>query len=127
MTLQHSLLPALQNSDQDGGQHLPLAPVANLTSADIQRIQGSLDHSVSANTRAMYTSAWRSFEEWAQARGVPSLPASPELVVAYLTELDQDRQLSVATIRLHKAALAAIHRSTAHQVWFTGSAAAPAI
>ena len=59
----------------------------------------------------MYASVWLSFEQWASAHGVPALPASPELVAPSLTELDQDRQLSVATIRLHKAALSAVHRA----------------
>ena len=38
-----------------------------------------------------------------------------ELVAAYLLELAEEREVSVATIRLHKAALAAIHRSTGHE------------
>ena len=100
MTLQNSLLPVPQNS----GQHLLPAPARNLTSGDIQKIQAFLDRSVSDNTRAMYASAWRSFEDWTQARGVPSLPALPELVAAYLLELGENRQLSVTTIRLHPAA-----------------------
>ena len=54
-----------------------------LTDQDRRRIKDALDHSVSANTRGMYAYAWRSFEERAQARGVPVLPDSPELVAAY--------------------------------------------
>ena len=73
-----------------------------LTDQDRKRIEDALDRSVSANTRAMYASAWRSFEDWTQDRGVPSLPAPPELISAYLLELVDERELSVATIRLHK-------------------------
>ena len=42
------------------------------------------------------------------------LPASPELVAAFLAEL-AEAGLSVATLRLTKSALAAVHRSTGHQ------------
>ena len=107
MALHHSLLPA----PQDAGQHLPPAPVASLTSTDIERIQGSLDHSVSDNTRKMYASAWHAFQAWTRARGVLAMPASPALVAAYLTHLAEERRVSVATIRLHKAAIAAMHRA----------------
>ena len=109
MALYHSLLPA----PQDAGQHLPPAPVANLTSTDIQRIQGSLDQSTSDNTRKSYVSAWTSFQSW--TRGTLAMPASTVLVAAYLTHLAEERRLSVATVRLHRAAIAALHRAAGHQ------------
>ena len=73
-----------------------------------------MDHSVSDNTRAAYGSAWRSFQAWAQARAALALPASPALVAAYLSHLVEERRLSVATVRLHRAALAAMHRASGH-------------
>ena len=62
----------------------------------------------------MYASAWRSFQAWTQARGNLSFPAAPPVVAAYLAHLAEERQMSVATIRLHKAALAAIHKANGH-------------
>ena len=62
----------------------------------------------------MYASAWRPFEVWTRARKVPPLPAPPELIAAYLLDLAEDKEMAVATIRLYKAAIAAIHRSTGH-------------
>ena len=51
MTLQNSLIPLHQPAEQD----LRPDPATNfggeLTNTDIQRIQASLDHSVSDNTR----------------------------------------------------------------------------
>ena len=41
-----------------------------LTREDFKRIQDFLDHSVSENTRAMYRSAWKTFDEWTSARAV---------------------------------------------------------
>ena len=91
------------------------APTAQgLTKEDFRWVQDSLDNSVSENTRKMYASAWRSFQAWALGRRNLSLPASPQVVAAYLAHLAEDRGLSVATIRLHKAALAAVHKTHGH-------------
>ena len=62
----------------------------------------------------MYASAWRSFQAWALGRGNLYLPASPQVVAAYLAHQAEERGLSVATIRLHKAALAAVHKTHGH-------------
>ena len=100
-------------------QHLPqrsteLVP-AGLTLQDQRRIRAALDGSTSANTRRAYAQAWRRFEVWIKQR-VPGhpLPATPELAAAFLAELAEEG-LSVATLRLTKSALAAVHRSTGHQ------------
>ena len=57
----------------------------------------------------------RRFVAWMKARGHGHpLPATPELVAAFLTELAEEGK-SVATLRLTKSALATVHRSTGHQ------------
>ena len=98
-------------------QHLPqnsgeLAP-AGLTLQDQARLRRALESSTSPNTRRAYNQAWRRWTAWSKARGIPALPASPELVAAFLLEL-ADSDLSLATIRLQKTALGAVHRSTGH-------------
>ena len=108
MTLQNPLIP-----DPVDESNAP-APAAGLTNADLARLRRSLDNSVSDNTRTAYNSAWKSFESWAQARGAMAMPASPPLVAAYLAHLAEERRLSVATIRLHKSALAAVHKAAGH-------------
>ena len=40
---------------------------------------------------------------------------STALVAAYLTQLAEERRVSVATVRLHRAALAAIHKAHSHE------------
>ena len=71
MALQHPPAPVSQTP-----AHGFLPTVATgLTDQDRRRIEDALDHSVSADTRRSYASAWNSFDEWTQARGVPSLPA----------------------------------------------------
>ena len=101
-------------SPQESVGSLPPAPAAGLTGADLARLRHSLDSSISDNTRAMYNSAWRGFEAWTQARGAMAMPASPPLVAAYLAYLAEEGRLSVATVRLHNAALAAIHKAAGH-------------
>ena len=108
MALQNPLIPA------PAKDHSLPTPAAGLTGADLARLRHSLDSSISDNTRTMYNSAWRSFESWAQARGAMALPASPQLIAAYLAHLAEERRMSVATVRLHKAALAAIHKAAGH-------------
>ena len=93
----------------------PAVPAPHgLTTADLAQLRRSLDSSVSDNTRTAYTSAWRAFESWAQGRGVLAVPASSPLVAAYLAHLAEERRMSVATVRLHKAALAAVHKAAGH-------------
>ena len=108
MALQNPLIHAPKNDS-----NAP-APAAGLTTAELARLRHSIDSSVSDNTKKMYASAWKSFESWAQGRGAMALPASPPLVAAYLACLAEERHLSVATIRLHKAALAAVHKAAGH-------------
>ena len=84
-----------------------------LTLQDQRRIQGALESSTSANTRRAYDQAWKRWVSWSRARGIPTLPAAPELAAAFLLEL-ADSDLSLATIRLQKTALGAVHRSTGH-------------
>ena len=80
---------------------------------DIQRVRYSLDQSASANTRRMYSSAWKSFQACAQACTITAIPASPALVAGCLTHLAEERKLSVVTVWPQKAALAAVHKAAA--------------
>ena len=109
MALQHPLIPTPVNDSNAA------TPATGLTTADLARLRHSLDSSISDNTKTMYNSAWRSFEAWTQARSALALPASPPLIAAYLAHLAEERRLSVATIRLHRAALAAVHKASGHE------------
>ena len=99
----------IQPLPQDSGE---LAP-RGLTLPDQRRIQTALESSTSSNTRRAYDQAWRRFVAWAEARGIPALPATPELAAAFLAELAEEGR-SVATLRLQKSALAKVHRSAGH-------------
>lgn len=59
------------------------------------------------SSRRAYASAWLAFSRFATRRGESALPAEPYLVATYLSELGEVR--SLATVRLHCAAIAATH------------------
>jgi hypothetical protein len=61
---------------------LPALPVAEVEAA----YQYALNEKA-PGTRAGYASDFRLFEAWCAARGVASLPASPETVAGYLASL----------------------------------------
>lgn len=72
----------------------------------------------SANTLAAYDAGWQSFTQWAAAHAAPALPAEVPTVVAYLTALAEGlllnadgQKFKLATIRLHRAAIAFKHRT----------------
>lgn len=74
-------------------------------------------HTLAANTRRAYESAWRSFEEFCSEHRLESLPAHPETVrwfVAWMSmQLDEHGlpRFSVATIRQRLAGIADRHLS----------------
>ena len=109
--MQNALLPTHQEVSSTP------SPFSNagLNGADLVRLRRSLERSVSDNTRASYRSAWKTFEHWARTRPALAMPASPPLVTIYLSHLAEERRLSVATVRLRRAAIAAIHKANGHQ------------
>ena len=87
-------------------QQLPIPP--GLVAEDVGRVQEALASSRSPATRRAYASQWRMFSAWAEGRGLSSLPADPSAVAAYLTERSGSG-VSVATVQLSRAAIAAAH------------------
>jgi len=64
------------------------------------------------NTRRTYRADWRDFTAWCEAHQLASLPAAPETVAFYVTDL-ADRGRSVATIARRIATISQAHQ-TAH-------------
>ena len=67
------------------------------------------DSARAANTTASYRSAWAAWQAWADERGACALPASPAAVVAYLAHRAA-AGAKLSTVRVAKAAIAAVHR-----------------
>ena len=86
--------------------HLPAPP--GLEAEDVGRVREALAASRSPATRRAYASQWRMFTAWTEDRGLSNLPADPSVVAAYLTER-AGSGVSVATVQLSRAAIAAAH------------------
>ena len=67
-------------------------------------LEANLRASRSASTRRAYDAAWRAFRDYAG----PVLPADPKTVAIYLSALGE--RAKPATVQLHAAAIAAIHK-----------------
>lgn len=61
------------------------------------------------NTRRAYASDFKQFSSWCQAHGRPYMPASPETIIAYLT--DQAGKLKVSTLQRRLAAISEVHKA----------------
>jgi hypothetical protein len=65
-------------------------------------------------TRQTYADAWRLFLGWCDTMGRRPLPASPQSVAGWLTELatgaDGKKPRSAATVRLYLASIAYMHK-----------------
>ena len=75
----------------------------------LSKAQELLRHSLAENTRRGYASDWRHFTAWCQRENRMPLPALPETVTMYLTELSEKAKVSTLTRRLSAV-------SQAHQV-----------
>lgn len=65
-----------------------------------------------ASTLRAYASDWRDFLGWCEAHHVQALPASPEAVALYLTQLAPTRR--VATVQRRLAAISQTHQDAGH-------------
>jgi len=91
---------------------LPGLP-SGLTAVDQERVADALASSRSASTRLAYASAWRGWATWCAVRGASPLPASPELLAAYLAELSSAGR-AVSTLDKVVAAIRAVHLDAGH-------------
>ena len=65
------------------------------------------------NTRKAYSSDWREFSDWCREKGVSSLPAEPETVVAYLSYLFTEKKRP-STIARKKSTISQAHATAGY-------------
>ena len=87
----------------------PAGSLANLSQLHAQDVADAVADASAPSTRRAYRSAWTSFSAWAAAQGYQALPAEESALCAYLTGLAQQGR-TLATVRLHRAAVAKAHR-----------------
>jgi hypothetical protein len=77
-----------------------------------ETLNDTLAPSLAPATTKVYTRNWRRFEEWADAYGLVSLPATPQTVARYLTDLAKDH--APATLTQHVSAIAGAHKAAGY-------------
>ena len=80
-----------------------------LTDEQRQRVADALENAQSENTRKNYASQFGKFMSWCEQENYSSLPAQPEVLAAYATDLADDGK-SMSMIRLAVASIADAHR-----------------
>ena len=82
-----------------------------------ERARDYIKESRAANTRRAYAADWRDFRAWCVLHGRPSLPASPETVALYLSDLAE--RCKTSTLQRRLAAISQAHQAAgqhAHEV-----------
>ena len=74
----------------------------------VEQVRDYIRQSKTETTRRAYFRDWTDFERWCGNARREALPASPETVVLYLTELARDRK--VATLERRIAAISQVHQ-----------------
>jgi site-specific recombinase XerD len=92
-----------------------------VTSATVPSLQSELGNAVNyarnekaPSTRRAYGSDWRLFESWCASKSVPSLPAAPETVAAFLA-YEASRGTRASTIGRRCAAVRFAHKLAGHE------------
>ncbi len=86
------------------GDASALVPVEDL----LREAQEAARHAMPVNTLRSYRADWRSFAAWCERRRLPSLPAAPNSVCAYLVA--QARTLKVSTLRRRLTVIGKVHK-----------------
>ena len=92
--------------------HQP-ASLPVLRAAD-QGVADALESVLSDNTKRVYQTQWKFFDEWCGDVGLRSLPAEPLTVARYLAVRAGDGA-SIATMRLANSAIAKAHELAGHE------------
>lgn len=95
-------------------QFVPVLPTGDAPAEiDTARLQAAMASSRSLSTQRCYSSQWRLWCQWAFSKKYDILPAQPVCIADYL--LDRaEAGASIATLRLVRAAIAAMHKDSGH-------------
>ncbi len=89
-------------------QMAPALPGLSLD--DAERVERYVGKASADATKRAYTSDWRIFVAWCEARSLPALPAAPAAVAAFLAE-EADSGIARSTIGRRLAAIVFAHRA----------------
>jgi integrase len=110
----HALVPApgapLRAVSEDRYATLIDPQNAPITPAEAESIRANLDESEALNTRRAHRSDWADFTSWCVERGLASLPADPQTVARYASDL-AERGRKVATITRRLSSISQAHQA----------------
>lgn len=106
-------VPARRTQSPRRGEGQTLS--GNLTET-ARRARAYFEAARAENTVGAYRSDLNDFEVWCrvEAGGLNPLPASPETVALYITDLAANRALKASTIRRRLAAISQLHREAGY-------------
>lgn len=78
-----------------------------------EEVRAHVEESTSAATRRAYRSDWRDFETWCRGHGEAALPATPDTVARYVTDLGHE--LKASTLQRRLASISVAHRLAGHE------------
>jgi integrase len=94
----------------------PPGQLADELSFELQALDEALSDTLVASiapaTSKVYARNWKRFEAWAVGHGLVSLPATPQTVARYLTDLAKDHAPS--TLTQHVSAIAGAHKAAGY-------------
>ena len=90
---------------------VPVSGPPVLSDDDRARIEAALAKGRSLNTRRVYRGMWSRWTSWAADRGVSCMPASPQHIAAFLTDM-ADAGASISSVKAARSAIATAHRET---------------
>ena len=100
-------MPSTEKPIPTDSESVPADLPDGVTLEDAERITELAEEDRRPSTRRVYESKWRGFASFCEDRGAEALPASEEIVAAYLSERAEDVTLS--TIRQDVAAIRWMH------------------
>jgi integrase len=112
MTITSALPPSTDLSDLTDGRADGRTDglTDGLTDEDAARVAAAYGAARTSCTRAVYAHAWRQWQRWCAARGLPSLPGDPAALCAYLAERAA-HGTAVATLNVACSAIGNRHRT----------------
>src|SRR6201996_7317896 len=97
--------PADLNPDSS---HFPV--VSGSLAALLAQAQASFAASRASSTRRAYAHDWQDFQTWCQRHALIPLPAAPETVILFATDLTKNRKKKLNTLQRRLAAISQLHQ-----------------
>jgi integrase len=97
--------PADLNPDSS---HFPV--VSGSLEALLAQAQASFTASRASSTRRAYAHDWQDFQTWCQRHSLIPLPAAPETVILYATDLTKNQKKKLNTLQRRLAAVSQLHQ-----------------